>query len=174
MLIITSKRNQFLQLVLGFGARIVIQILVKTIFGKTLTIDVESSDTIEKVKKKIQDKEGVPPDQQRLIFDGQILENNNETLDYYNIEEPSTLVCVFPKKDMKILVKTLNGYSLILNTKSLDTIENIKAKIQDILGIPQEQQKLMYKGEVLMDDKNTLDSYEIIDQSTLHLFNKHF
>ena len=147
--------------------RLATLIYIKPLNGKTFTLAVESSDKIENLKMKIHNEKGTPPNQQILICNGKRMEDGH-TLSDYNVINQSTVHMVARIRGGKyIFVKTLTT-TLRLEVEETDTIYNIKTKIQDIKGIPPDQQRLCFFKQQLFDGY-TLSDYGVVKESILDL-----
>ena len=119
------------------------KIFVRSITGKTTTLEVEPSDTIENVKTKFQDKEGAPPDVQWLFFGQRFLEDDH-TLSYWNVQEGETLYILYRLSGQKLIfVKILTEKTITLIVSNSDTIKHLKCEIEDLECIPVDNQILL-------------------------------
>ncbi|GJX61952.1 polyubiquitin, partial [Tanacetum coccineum] len=147
----------------------IMQIFVMTDTGKTITLQVKSSDTLGNVKTMIRDKEGIPSYQQKLFFAEEQLVDSF-TLDDYYIHNNSILHLVLKSNNwMKIFIKTVTGKTTGLEVESSDTINNVKAKIHDQESIPLDQQSLFFHGKELDDGHSTLAEFRVKNGSTIDL-----
>ena len=147
------------------------QIIVK--MDRSITLDVECSDTIRDVKAKILQKEGIPSHFYYLTFAGKLLEDARTVSDY-NILENSTLWLTFRAVHTtaeQISVRTLTGRMYRLNIEPFGLVLSVKQQIEDKWGIPADRQRLIFAGKIIENDK-PLKYYGIQQNSTLFLVQK--
>ena len=129
--------------------------------GKIIELEAYLRDTVRQVKSKIQEVEGIPPDQQHITFADKELRDEN-TLSSYGIKKKSTLHLIIH------VVKIMTGETRELKVNHNDTIGQIKQTIQDMDYIPSNQQHITFADKELY-DQNTLSYYNIQNESILNL-----
>lgn len=164
------------------------QIFIKTLTGKTVTLEVEPSDPIIKIKNKFEGKENIPSDQQRIIKHGKEL-TDNLTLKDYNVQAKDVLHMVYCLRGgmyhetsgyngnyeelpslgpFNINVKSAFGYNFTILVILGDTVASLKKRIEYMTGNLKEANNIIFKGELMMDE-HTLAHYNIEQDSELYV-----
>ena len=155
------------------------QITIKAMSGEIIMLKVKPRDSVKEMKIKISETQGFSPSQQRLIFRWKKLEDHR-TLSDYGVNEESThhspvhlVVRLRQKQPMAISVQTMTGKTIKLEVELNDSIESVKMRIQEILGLPPDQQILFFNNNPLK-NYDILSDYNIQHESTLFLLSLTF
>ena len=133
--------------------------------GRTLTLDMEpATDTIKAVKSKIEEAEGIPPGQQRLIFAGKTLEDGHALSDNNIRNDPSMHLVLTSTMQIRFSTIMRKVFTLIL--EPYDSVEEVMAKIEEKEGTPVENQRLVCEGRQLVDGR-VLSDYPFIKEGSL-------
>eukprot|EP01006_Ploeotia_vitrea_P050429 TRINITY_DN67460_c8_g2_i2.p1 TRINITY_DN67460_c8_g2~~TRINITY_DN67460_c8_g2_i2.p1 ORF type:complete len:270 (-),score=31.09 TRINITY_DN67460_c8_g2_i2:99-857(-) len=164
------------------------QVVVTTLSGRTINLDVEPTDTISVLKQKIQDQEGAAPEDQKLLYGGTALDDTQTVADsgVLNGEGHMQLVLRAPAKNYQVFAELhqsavwpFSGQytwadfkptkTLTLDMWSSDTVAILKTKIEDKEGIPPAAYHLIFGDQLLEDDNSTLEEYKVGKEDTLHV-----
>ena len=146
---------------------VAMQVFVKS-ENSTIALSVEAATVVDDVKRIIWDREGVPPDKQRLIYNSSELQDGRRVSDY-DIRKDSTIqLWLRLRGGMQVFFKTLTGNTIPLEVDPSDTVWLVKLKLKDKKEIPAHMMRLIYAGKQLEDDR-TLSEYNIQRESTIHL-----
>ena len=146
-----------------------IQVFIKTVSGRLIPLNLVPTDIVFDVKKAIQEQEeNIHPYLQKLVFAGEILEDNRILSDYGIRKESVIHLYTKPKTEIRLYVKTPTGKLIPIELQNRDKVNNIKNQIEHKEGIAVNQQRLFFAGNELVNDE-FISKYDIHGESTIFL-----